>query len=281
MNATQVVYTSPANQFGQLISQRRSTTSRWYHPDSLGSTRSYSDASQATTDTYLYDAWGNPISSNRRDSQPVSLGRKRRLLLRSRVWISTTFEHESTNQPSPAGSVPIRCSMLLLASGMISLSSRDPSRYFDGYSLYRAYFVPNSADPTGKLVIRDDRGEWTYNQYWWWYWNNVNPFFDGYFGNSHGGCIGIVRAIGRKSDLFEGTKCFYFPGNPGRAEKAANEALEKLDCVNKFMFAFNSSTNGNNPQHPNHIKSCRQCGQVLRSGPSECWKSCLPWITKF
>ena len=33
VNATQVVYTSPANQFGQLISQRRSSTSRWYHPD--------------------------------------------------------------------------------------------------------------------------------------------------------------------------------------------------------------------------------------------------------
>jgi YD repeat-containing protein len=62
-NVTQVVYTSPPSQFGQLISQRRSSTSRWYHPDSLGSTRALTDSVQATTDTYLCDAWGNPLSS--------------------------------------------------------------------------------------------------------------------------------------------------------------------------------------------------------------------------
>lgn len=62
-NATQVVYTQEQQQFGRVISQRRSSTSSWYQTDSLGSTRALTNASQAVTDTYLCDAWGNPISS--------------------------------------------------------------------------------------------------------------------------------------------------------------------------------------------------------------------------
>ena len=62
-NATQVVYTQEPQQFGRVISQRRSSTSNWYHTDSLGSTRALTDVSQVVSDTYLCDAWGNPISS--------------------------------------------------------------------------------------------------------------------------------------------------------------------------------------------------------------------------
>lgn len=62
-NATQVVYTQAPKQFGGVISQRRATTSNWYHTDSLGSTRALTNASQVVSDTYLYDAWGNPLTS--------------------------------------------------------------------------------------------------------------------------------------------------------------------------------------------------------------------------
>ncbi len=62
-NVTQAVYTSPPVQYGQTISQRRGSTSHWYHPDSLGSTKALTNSSQTTTDTYLYDAWDNPLSS--------------------------------------------------------------------------------------------------------------------------------------------------------------------------------------------------------------------------
>ena len=62
-DATQVVYTNEPGQFGSLISGRRSMTTHWYHFDALGSTSQLTDSSATITDTYLYDAWGNVISS--------------------------------------------------------------------------------------------------------------------------------------------------------------------------------------------------------------------------
>ena len=62
-NVLQATYSQEPVQFGRAISQRRSTTSSWYHTDALGSTQALSNSSQVTSDTYLYDAWGNPITS--------------------------------------------------------------------------------------------------------------------------------------------------------------------------------------------------------------------------
>jgi|GEM_PF-2411888 len=62
-NVLQATYSQEPVQFGRAISQRRSTTSNWYHTDALGSTQALSNSSQITSDTYLYDAWGNPITS--------------------------------------------------------------------------------------------------------------------------------------------------------------------------------------------------------------------------
>jgi hypothetical protein len=46
-----------------LISQRRGTVSHFYHFDGLGSTMELTDANEAVTDTYRYDAWGNVLAS--------------------------------------------------------------------------------------------------------------------------------------------------------------------------------------------------------------------------
>jgi len=62
-NVLQATYSQEPVQFGRALSQRRSTTSSWYHTDALGSTQALSNSSQITSDTYLYDAWGNPITS--------------------------------------------------------------------------------------------------------------------------------------------------------------------------------------------------------------------------
>ena len=62
-NALQGIYTQEPVQFGRAHSQRRSTTSNWYHTDALGSVRALSNISQVTSDSYLYDAWGNPVTS--------------------------------------------------------------------------------------------------------------------------------------------------------------------------------------------------------------------------
>ncbi len=62
-NALKATYTQEPVQFGRALSQRRSTTSHWYHTDALGSVRALTNSSQVTSDSYLYDAWGTPLSS--------------------------------------------------------------------------------------------------------------------------------------------------------------------------------------------------------------------------
>jgi len=58
-DATQAVYTSLPENFGQLVSQRRGGTSRFYHLDALGSVVGLTQSNQAETDCYGYDAFGN------------------------------------------------------------------------------------------------------------------------------------------------------------------------------------------------------------------------------
>jgi len=45
--------------FGLLLAMKRGDTLSMYHFDALGSTRALTNASETTTDTYEYDAWGN------------------------------------------------------------------------------------------------------------------------------------------------------------------------------------------------------------------------------
>ena len=44
------------------LSERRGTTSKFYHGDALGSTRGITSSSQAVTDTVLYDGFGMTVS---------------------------------------------------------------------------------------------------------------------------------------------------------------------------------------------------------------------------
>ncbi len=59
-----VAYTVEPRTYGNLASRRASSSTRYYHTDALGSTRSLTNSSQTVTDTYLYDAWGDPITSS-------------------------------------------------------------------------------------------------------------------------------------------------------------------------------------------------------------------------
>ncbi|TWT43071.1 tRNA3(Ser)-specific nuclease WapA precursor [Thalassoglobus neptunius] len=60
---TQVVYTNEPRRYGNLVSQRRSGATSFYHSEALGSTRQLTNSSETVTDTYLYDAWGNVLTS--------------------------------------------------------------------------------------------------------------------------------------------------------------------------------------------------------------------------
>ncbi|MBI2826982.1 MAG: hypothetical protein HYX69_20085 [Planctomycetia bacterium] len=57
-NTTQAVYTLDPQLYGNLVSMRQAATS-YYHYDGLGSTERLTNASQTTTDTYSYPAFGS------------------------------------------------------------------------------------------------------------------------------------------------------------------------------------------------------------------------------
>ncbi len=62
-NNTQVTYTQTPDIYGNLVSQRRSTTTKHYHFDALGSTLALTDANENVTDTYRYYAFGGLLTS--------------------------------------------------------------------------------------------------------------------------------------------------------------------------------------------------------------------------
>ena len=57
-------------QYGWVISQRRSSTSRWYHASILGTVEIVTDAGGDTTDTRVYNAWGGQVASTGTTTSP-------------------------------------------------------------------------------------------------------------------------------------------------------------------------------------------------------------------
>ena len=70
-NAVQAVYTNEPQQYGAVLSQRRGATTSTLHADALGTTRALTDSTQTTTDTYLFDGWGNVITSSGTTVNPL------------------------------------------------------------------------------------------------------------------------------------------------------------------------------------------------------------------
>jgi len=62
-NVIQAVYTLAPALYGDLLSQRRGGAASTYHFDGLGSTVQLSGATGSITDSYLYDSWGNFLTS--------------------------------------------------------------------------------------------------------------------------------------------------------------------------------------------------------------------------
>ena len=69
-DVTQALYTSSLGAYGNVVSQRRSSTSNYLHPDHLGTIWSVTGADQATSDTYLFDAWGKQLASSGSTANP-------------------------------------------------------------------------------------------------------------------------------------------------------------------------------------------------------------------
>lgn len=64
-------YMNKPDQFGSLLSQRRSGTNSFYHFDAQGSTRQLTNDADTVTDTYIYTAFGEPVFAFRNNNQSV------------------------------------------------------------------------------------------------------------------------------------------------------------------------------------------------------------------
>jgi RHS repeat-associated protein len=61
---TQARYTTGLETYGPVLSQRRSGTSHFLLADAIGTTTRLLDASENVTDTYVMDAFGNPVATS-------------------------------------------------------------------------------------------------------------------------------------------------------------------------------------------------------------------------
>lgn len=69
-DTTQAVYTLQPLLYGNLISQRRASNSHYHHHDALGSIVGLTEAMEALTDTYAYQAYGHPDSTTGTTTNP-------------------------------------------------------------------------------------------------------------------------------------------------------------------------------------------------------------------
>jgi len=61
---TQVTYTQTPDIYGQIVSQRRSNTTTFYHHDALGSTLALTNSSETVTDSYRFYAFGGTLTNS-------------------------------------------------------------------------------------------------------------------------------------------------------------------------------------------------------------------------
>ncbi|MCL4202821.1 MAG: hypothetical protein KJ000_10010 [Pirellulaceae bacterium] len=165
----QAVYTNEPQPYGNLISQYRKDgaiwTPRYFQFDALGSTRILTDDDGEATDVYLYDAWGNQLAVSGSTVNPFRwIGRvgyywdeaTGTFYIRARVYDPVTGRwmsqdplfypvSGSSRQPGAIG------------TGR-RLSIENPSEQQHRFNLFRAYFIPESVDPSGLFAGSPDKG---------------------------------------------------------------------------------------------------------------------------
>jgi RHS repeat-associated protein len=136
-NVIEAVHTLEPRYFGNQVSQFRSGVASYYHYDLQGSTLHLTNAAGTLTNTYVYNAWGNPLTSSGSTFNPYQyIGRK------GYIYDSDLFNYQvRARRYDP---------------GMGRWWSRDPIGFAGGdANLYR--YVGNgptaSSDPSGEFLL--------------------------------------------------------------------------------------------------------------------------------
>ena len=126
----QAVYTNEPTQYGSIVSQRRGTTTSTLLADGLGTTRLLTTSTQTSSDTYLYDAWGNLITSTGTTVNPYR-------------WVGRYGYY----QDSSTGLVYVRARMY--QPTVARWCSTDPLLFIDGLNCFCLGQTTSVIDPTG------------------------------------------------------------------------------------------------------------------------------------
>ncbi len=117
-------------QFGELLSQSQSGSDSFFHFDGEFSTHELTDSNEDVTDTFGFTAYGEEVVRTGSTANPF--GYKGKVGYYTNEESSDIYVRARTYDPAVGRWL-----------------SSDPFGFVDGASLYRAYFVPNSIDPTG------------------------------------------------------------------------------------------------------------------------------------
>ena len=126
-------YTNRPERFGELLSQKRSGVTSYFHYDGQYSTRNLTDSAEDVTDTFIYTAYGEEVARTGTTTNPFGY-----------KGAAGYYANEST------GDIYVRNRSYEPTIGR--WMSKDPLGFVDGTNLYRAYFVPNEIDYFGLCI---------------------------------------------------------------------------------------------------------------------------------
>jgi RHS repeat-associated protein len=141
---TQVTYTLWPAAYGELVSQRRGSTTSYYHFDGLGSADRLTNASGTVTDSYVYQGFGGLAASNGGTANPYK-------------WAGRQGYYGN------ADTAELYVRMRWYRSGTARWISRDPMELFAAdANLYR--YVGNAppchTDPSGLQKVLEIKKVW-------------------------------------------------------------------------------------------------------------------------
>ena len=161
-DALQFVYTQRPAQFGGLASQRRLSgvwTTDYFLYDALGSTLAITDGSESTQETYLYDAWGNLLTSSTLEPPFLYVGE----LGYYADWIEGVvldyYVRDRTCDPAMARWLSEDPIGLTRGANLYEYVANNPTSFVDPSGLILA-----AVDGTGSRLFREGL-EWDFD--WW------------------------------------------------------------------------------------------------------------------
>jgi RHS repeat-associated protein len=138
--ATEATYVY-GNYIDAVLTMDRAGQTFYYHANHLYSVSAITDAVAAVVERYRYDAYGTRTVLNAAGVTipSTTIGNQRDFC--GMYLDNETGNYHTQNRPYDPD--------------LGRWNGRDPEGYVDGMSLYAAYFVPNSLDPTGTTKIGD------------------------------------------------------------------------------------------------------------------------------